>query len=124
MSSPAFNASAGGDRTRKVASVVHRELSSILSTSLADPRIASITVTNTRMSKDLKHAKVFVTSHLSDKELQSGVEALNSAASYIRRLLAARLNMKYAPAVRFVEDAAIGRAERIAELIERVSRSN
>ena len=123
MSRPAFSSSGSEDRTRKVASVVHRELSMILSAELADPRITSITITSIRMSRDLKHAKVFVTSCLSDPQLQSGIQALNRAASYIRRHLATRLNMKYTPSVSFVKDIAIERAERITELIDGVSKA-
>ncbi len=83
-----------------------------------------MTITDIRMSKDLKHAKVYVTSRLSGDQLEQGVAALNRAASYIRKQLAARIYMKYTPAIRFFKDSSIERAGRVSALIDSVSNSN
>ncbi len=118
-----FDLSTGVDRTRKVASVVHRELSEIIIKDLADPRINSITITSIVVSKDLRHAKAFVTSRLTGDSLQSGIEALNHAAAYIRRQLGSRLSMKYTPSIRFLEDKSIAQGARVSTLIENVVKS-
>ncbi len=124
MYSPESDSTAGADRTRKVASVVHREISAIISNEMADPRVASVTVTDIRMSKDLKHARVFLTSRLPGQELQHGVDALNRAAAFVRRQLAARVKMKYTPALRFCVDVSIEHAGHVADLLKGVSGPN
>ncbi len=111
----------GASRCRKVGSVVHRELSEILLTKLSDPRIGQITITEVFMSRDLKHAKVYVTSSETPDSMERTLTNLNRAKSYIRRQLGANLNMKFTPAVSFLKDEVPERSGHVISLIEKVS---
>lgn len=107
-----------------VGSVVHKALSQILQNSVSDPRIAATTITEVQLSKDLKHAKVFLTSGESHETLQDSVEHLNRARSYIRHQLSGELNLKFTPAIRFMVDELPSRSTRVTSLIEQVSKKH
>ncbi|MDE0309550.1 MAG: 30S ribosome-binding factor RbfA [Acidiferrobacterales bacterium] len=110
-------------RCRKVGSVVHRELSSILQNRLADPRIGQITITEVSMSRDLKHAKVYVTSSEAPDNMERTLHSLNRAKSYIRHQLSANLDMKYTPAVSFLKDEVPERSRHVIGLIDNIANS-
>lgn len=113
--------STGVDRTRRVASLVQRELTQIMLKKLSDPRIGMVTITEIEMSKDLKTAKVFVFGSGPGQELQDSVNTLNHAAPYIRKLLGSRLKMKSTPAVQFYSDQFLAHSEQVMKLIDKVS---
>ena len=106
------------NRTRKVGSVVHQALSQILQTSISDPRISRTTITEVELSKDMKHARVFLTSTESRDVLQASVDRLNRAKSYIRHCLSDHLELKYTPALRFFVDDLPSRSTRVLQLID------
>lgn len=111
------------DRTKKVASLVHRELSSILLHKVSDPRIEPTTITEVLVSKDLKHAKIFVVGRGSPEASQTSVEALNRARSYIRRQLAKQAGLKYTPSLEFKIDKVPERSTRVLNLMKKISQS-
>ncbi len=111
----------GVSRTRRVASLVRRELSEIFLKDLSDPRIGMVTITSIEVSKDLKYAKVCITSSFPEDSLEVSVNTLNHASPYIRRLLGHRLGIKTVPAVNFVADHDLERGERLAKLIDSVN---
>jgi ribosome-binding factor A len=76
----------------------------------------SISVTEVRMSTDLKQARVFVMS-LGGKELQDIVIALNTLAPIIRMEMAKQLTTKFIPRLLFKPDLRYERAERIDILL-------
>ena len=111
------------NRTRKVASVVHKALSQILQNQINDPRVSKTTITEVEVSKDLKHAKVFLTSSESQEALLSSIEQLNRAKAYIRHRMSDQLDLKYIPAIKFLADEVPIRSTRVLELIDQVSKS-
>ena len=110
------------NRTRKVGSVVHQALSQILQTSISDPRISRTTITEVELSKDMKHARVFLTSTDSRDVLQTSVDRLNRAKSYIRHCLSDNLELKYTPALRFFVDDLPLRSTRVLQLIDETAK--
>ncbi len=90
-------------RIDRVAEQVRRELGDILMRSAKDPRLEDCVVARVRMSKDMRVAWV----HLSvyPEELRRDVEdALRSAKGYLRRELAARVDLRRSPELRFQFD--------------------
>ncbi len=114
----------GASRTRMVGSVVHKALSRILQSEISDPRISQTTITEVEVSRDLKHAKVFLTSADSPEALNASVEHLNRAKSYIRHCLSDQLELKFTPAIRFLVDEMPFRSNRVLQLIEETAKSN
>ena len=77
--------------------------------------VALLSINEVRMSPDLKNAKAYVSS-LTENGLEKVLEALNTAAPYFQKELSNKLDAKFTPRVRFVEDIsqeAVNKLERI-----------
>ena len=115
---------ARGGRKLRVGQEIQRLLAESLRTELKDPRVrALVTITDVDVSPDLKQARVYVTLLGDDAACQSTLEALNRCATFLRRSLAARMNLRSVPALHFVFDASVDRGARVARLIESAVRS-
>lgn len=77
--------------------------------------VSLLSINEVRMTPDLKNAKAYVSS-LMDGDLDGILEALNNAASYFQKELNNKLDLKFTPRVRFIEDTsqeAVNNLERI-----------
>ncbi len=98
--------------TRKVESQL-KEIVSEEVASLSDPRIKSlVTVTDVRVSSDLRQATVFY-SVLSSKDLEDAREGLQSAAGRIQAAVGAQTRLKRTPRLRFEPDPVVENVDRI-----------
>jgi ribosome-binding factor A len=95
-------------------------LSSLLREEARDPRLSLVTVTEVEVTRDLSHARVFVSKLGTDAERQAAVKALNHAAPYFRREIARRTRLRRAPELVFVEDAALQGGFRITRLLDEI----
>ena len=77
----------------------------------------NITVTEVRMSPDLKNAKAYVMP-LGGKNLDKTVDLLTDFSHLIRKALAKKIHMKFLPKVSFISDKSFDYAEKIEKLIE------
>jgi len=80
-----------------------------------------ITVTEVRMSQDLKIAKAFVLP-LGGKNAQEIVEKLKEFSFVIRKVLSKKITMKYLPKLLFVKDESFDYAEKIENLIKQTNK--
>jgi len=78
----------------------------------------NITVTEVRMSPDLKNAKAYVIP-LGGKDTEKAVNVLTEFSHLIRKALSKKIDMKFLPKVYFVEDKSFDYAEKIEKLIQR-----
>ena len=78
----------------------------------------NITVTEVRMSPDLKNAKAYVIP-LGGKDTEKAVNVLTEFSYQIRKVLSKRVNMKFLPKVYFVSDKSFDYAEKIERLIKK-----
>ena len=79
-----------------------------------------ITVTEVRMSPDLKSARAFVLP-LGGKDSQKIVDLLKEFSHIVRKILSKKIEMKYLPKVSFVEDKSFEYAEKIEKLIKQAN---
>ena len=77
----------------------------------------NITVTEVRMSPDLKNAKAYVIP-LGGKDTEKTVNILTEFTPLIRKVLARKIDMKFLPKVSFVSDKSFDYAEKIEKLIQ------
>ena len=77
----------------------------------------NITVTEVRMSPDLKNAKAYVIP-LGGKDTEKTVSILKEISPLIRKALSKKIDMKFLPRVYFVGDESFDYAERIEKLIK------
>jgi ribosome-binding factor A len=103
-------------RARRVAEQIQRELSRLIASELKDPRIRLVTVTEVEVTRDLAHAKVYV-SVLGSDDASEAVEGLRSAAGHLRRLLSRDMRMRSVPELHFTEDRVLIEGSRLSALI-------
>jgi len=77
----------------------------------------NITVTEVRMSPDLKNARVYVIP-LGGKDTENAVNVLTEFSHLIRKALSKKIDMKFLPKVSFVSDKSFDYAEKIEKLIQ------
>ncbi len=93
-----------GRRPKMVAARVFEVLSVLVTSQMEDPRVLDVSVTHVEVTPDLAIAKVYVSSAVPGADLAGAVEALAHAAGYLRRQLAAELDMRKVPELRFYPD--------------------
>ena len=115
-------------RRNRINDAVAQEASDIIR-DIKDPRVSSfmITITGADVTGDLKYAKVFY-SFLDDSELDAEAEkelrrGLKSAAPFVRRELAVRLNMRITPEITFVRDKGVSHGAEIASLLNSIKKT-
>ena len=101
---------------------VKREISTIIRNEIKDPRLtAMVSVTDVKVTKDLRYAKVFVSIFGKDEEEKNNTFlALKNASGYIRREIGQRINLRYNPQIIFELDDSINYGMHIEELIANV----
>tara|TARA_B110000003_G_C16355882_1_gene420624 strand:+ start:239 stop:637 length:399 start_codon:yes stop_codon:yes gene_type:complete len=107
-------------RQLRVAELVKQNIGQVFIRNEAKiPNIDSsiITVTEVRMSPDLKTARVYVIP-LNGTEMKETVSILTDFAHLVRRALSKRLDLKFLPKLRFLEDNSFEYAEKIEKLIK------
>jgi ribosome-binding factor A len=105
-------------RSERVAEGIREEVATFLAEDAKDPRIVGlVTVTGVDVTRDLRHAKVFVSILGSDEERQATLEGLESAASHLRSRIGRALRLRVAPEVTFRYDESIARAAKIEALL-------
>ncbi|OHD74116.1 MAG: ribosome-binding factor A [Spirochaetes bacterium RBG_13_68_11] len=104
-------------RLKRIESLLLRELAAMIQRGeIKDPRVESLTtVTAVEVTKDLAHAKVWVSRFGERERLAGSVEALNHASGFIRSALAQRIPLRTFPRLRFVLDDSMERGFRIAQ---------
>ena len=78
----------------------------------------NITVTEVRMSPDLKNARAYVIP-LGGKDIEKAVTALTEFSHLIRKALSKKIDMKFLPKVSFIGDKSFDYAEKIEKLIQK-----
>jgi ribosome-binding factor A len=104
-------------RTERVADTIREEISQIVGFELEDPRLTMVTVTDVRLSDNLRDARVYVTISGDEVEHRDALNALRKAAPYVRKQLGLSLNLPRTPEIHFVRDTVEEKGERVDELL-------
>ncbi|MBN1295581.1 30S ribosome-binding factor RbfA, partial [bacterium] len=100
-------------RCERVADLITREISRILTQRISDPRLQQITITGTRVSRDIRMATVFYTVFTGEGNDPAVAISLDKAAGFIRRELGRTLELRYVPDLRFEYDVSLEHGNRI-----------
>ena len=106
-------------RSRRVGEQMQRELSELIQRELKDPRVGMITVTGVEVSRDMSHAKVFVTVLGGENSVEQSLATLGHAAGFLRHELAHRMKLRIIPELHFFYDASIERGAHLSALIDK-----
>lgn len=110
-------------KNTRISMEVQRELSQIIRSEIKDPRIHPLTsVVAVEVTPDLKYCKAYI-SVLGDEEAgKATIEGLRSAASFVRRELAHRVNLRNTPEIKFILDQSIEYGVNMSKLIDEVTK--
>jgi ribosome-binding factor A len=112
-----------GHRHQRVAEEMLHEIGIMVAGELKDPRIAGlVTVTEVRVTPDLKHARVFVSVIGNQKEQKSTIQGLAAAVGFIRHELTERIQLRRAPEIHFTLDHSEEYSQRIEELLRQTKK--
>ena len=104
-------------RARKLADRISQIVAEMLERRIKDPRLGFVTVTEARLTNDLREATVFYTVYGTDAERADTAAALDSATGIIRSEVGRQLGLRHTPSLEFVADVLPENAQRIEELV-------
>jgi ribosome-binding factor A len=108
-------------RPDRVAEAIREEVAGFFADGVKDPRVTGlVTVTGVDVTRDLRHAKVFVSVLGSDAEVKETFEGLASIASHLKVRVGRALRLRVAPDIEFKADDSIARAARIETLLAQI----
>ena len=110
-------------RSDRVAEAIRRELAQLIATELKDPRVGMISLTAVEVTPDYAHAKVFYTTLAEGEALQHIQEGLVRASGFLRREIGRRVRIHTTPALHFVHDETLARADHLSRLIDKALHS-
>ena len=108
------------ERMRRVDEAVKQVLSEEIPT-LKDPRIGFVTVTTVETSRDLDHAKVWVSVLGDERQRERSLEALAGAAGVLQGRINRELKLRRTPHLEFVYDRAVEHGVRMTHLIDELA---
>ena len=112
-------------RADRVSQQIQREIAMILQREIKDPRVGMVTVSDVELTRDLQHAKIFVTFFLNEEDdVEAGVKVLNDASGYIRTLLGKAMKLRVVPEIRFFYDKTLVEGMRISNLVTNTIRED
>ena len=112
-------------RAERVAEAIREEVATFLAEDAKDPRITGlVTVTGVDVTRDLRHAKVYVSVMGSDVERAATSDGLASVATHLRSRIGRALRLRLAPEISFHLDDSIARAARIESLLSQLKDGN
>ncbi len=105
-------------RADRLGDLIQREISDILQRRIKDPRIGFCTILRVDVSRDLRHAKVFVSIMGTQDQQKDTLAGLKSATGFIRREIGRRIMLRHTPEIVFRIDRSVDHSIRIAQLIK------
>ena len=107
-------------RSERVAQMINRQLAMILRNDVNDPRVSGLTVTDVEVTKDLRQAKVYVSSMLdNDVDISDTMAAVDKANGFLRRRLANVMELRHCPNLLFAYDSSISDGAKMSALIDK-----
>lgn len=104
-------------RTRRVGEQMRRDLAQLIRDEVRDPRMVMVSITSVEVSRDLAHAKVYITILGDPANRAEMVVRLNQVAPLLRRELGRRMHIRTVPRLEFVYDEVVERGARLSSLI-------
>jgi len=104
-------------RTRRIGLQIQRDLADLIRSQIKDPRVGMVSVNAVKVSRDLSHAKIYITT-LDDSRRDETLEILKKAAGYLRHELGQLMTIRNVPQLHFFYDESIEKGSRLTSLIE------
>lgn len=110
-------------RTDRLNSLLKEVISEVIRRDVRNPHVTDlVTVTRVQITKDLRHAKVYISVIGSEQEKAETIAALTSAAGFIAVNSSQKVTMRYFPELVFKLDDSVDKHMRIEELLGKISK--
>lgn len=106
-------------RARRLGERITQIVAEMLERRIKDPRLGFVTITDTRVTGDLRDATVFYTVYGSDSDVAASAAALASATGVIRSEVGKQTGLKHTPSITFKQDTLPAGAKSIEDLVAR-----
>ena len=104
------------NRSERVSGQLRRELAKLVQREIQDPAVGFVSVSDVEVTRDLAHAKVYVTV-FEEKKAEDSIQGLKRAAGFLRKRLGQELRIRSVPELHFIHDASVETGARMDELI-------
>ncbi len=111
-------------RADRVAEAIRKEVSLIIHDELRDPRLGFVTITDVKVTADLREAKISFSVLGEEEERKKTKTALDSALGFIRKLIGERISLRFVPEIMFREDRSSEYSTRIEEILNQIKEIN
>lgn len=108
---------ADAPRARRLAKRIIQIVASTLEHEVKDPRLAMVTITDARLTADLREATVYYTVYGGEADRSASAAALASAKGVVRTAVGRQTGVRHTPSIAFVPDAVPEGAARMEELL-------
>ncbi|MCA1714195.1 MAG: 30S ribosome-binding factor RbfA [Gammaproteobacteria bacterium] len=103
-------------RSDRVSAQLRRELGTLVHAAVREHGLASASVSDVEVTRDMAHAKVFVTVLQAERAVET-IKTLKAIAGELRYRLAQSVKMRHVPELHFHYDESVDRGERIDSLL-------
>ena len=111
-------------RARRLADRISEIVAEMLERRIKDPRLGFVTVTEARVTSDLREATVYYTVYGSEEEQADTAAALQSATGIIRSEVGRLIGLRHTPSLEFIADELPENAQRIDDLVAAARRKD
>jgi ribosome-binding factor A len=108
---------ADAPRARRLAKRIIQIAASTLEHEVKDPRLKLVTITDARVTADLREATVYYTVYGDETDHENSAAALASATGVVRTAVGRQTGVRHTPSIAFVADAVPEGAARMEELL-------
>ncbi|WP_420422277.1 30S ribosome-binding factor RbfA [Simkania sp.] len=108
-------------RTDRLNSLLKEVLSEVIRQDVKNPNVSElITITEVDITKDLHHAKVYISVIGDEKERKETIDALQSAAGFISTIASKKVVMRYFPSLKFILDTTVDKQMKIDSILKEI----
>ncbi len=111
-------------RSDRVSGQIQKVLSEILLKKVKDPRLENASITDVKMSRDLRIARIYFVASGNKKSMEEAAEGFKSALGYVKRTLARKLGLRYMPDLKFFYDESFDYGSYIDKVLKAVKADN
>jgi len=111
-------------RSDRVSGQIQKVLSEILLKKVKDPRLENASITDVRMSRDLRIARIYFVTSGNKKNIEEAAQGFKSALGYVKRTLARKLGLRYMPDLKFFYDESFDYGSHIDKVLNVVKADN
>lgn len=104
-------------RSERVSGQLRRELAQLIQSEVKDPALGLVSVSDVEVSRDLSHARVYITV-FDPATAANSLRALKRASGFLRSRLGQELRMRNIPQLHFSHDDSVERGQHMDELID------